>query len=433
MNQIFLKPDRASLVTCKPDPAHEKMVRDALAYLVFKAPFFSHLFYNEMSLRYVPADSPIPYAATDSYSIFLNMPRMIEAGMGVIKQLAFVLAHEVSHRVFDDLIMMAKFKEIGEVPRWGGGKPLPYQHERMNVAQDLRINPMLIKAGIGEMPKIGLLDKGMSAEGLESAVEIYSKLPQSRSGGVGGQSGQSGQSGHGGFDIHLDAPANADSPAEQSRRKQAIVAAAEAARAAGKGDLPGALGILLGDILEPKVSWNEFLRALMFRAAGDPAYDWRYLDKRLLVRPDPMYFARQAHQGCGEVVIAIDTSGSVYGKTDEFLAEAGGILRDLNPSRLIVIWCDAAVGMVQDLEDIDDVSDVKADFEAQGGATGGGGTDFNPVFDMVTEMGLQPDMLVYLTDTYGSFPAHEPDYPVIWGSIVKSPHVPWGQVVEIDV
>jgi predicted metal-dependent peptidase len=78
------------------------------------------------------------------------------------------------------------------------------------------------------------------------------------------------------------------------------------------------------------------------------------------------------------------------------------------------------------------LAEVKADIDMFG-IEGGGGTSFVPVFDRIHEDGIQPDMLVYLTDTYGSFPAQEPDYKVIWGSIVPNPRVPFGQVVEVEI
>ena len=45
------------------------------------------------------------------------------------------------------------------------------------------------------------------------------------------------------------------------------------------------------------------------------------------------------------------------------------------------------------------------------------------------EQGLQPDMLVYITDTYGTFPTNAPDYPVIWCSICDGVTVPWGELI----
>ena len=127
-----------------------------------------------------------------------------------------------------------------------------------------------------------------------------------------------------------------------------------------------------------------------------------------------MYFARQAHMGAGTVVIGYDTSGSCVNPDvqQRFFSEMAGIVADLNPEQLIVIWCDAAVQRVDELEEPEDLEELRADINSLGGAPGGGGTDFRPVFREIEERDLIPDMVVYLTDTYGSFPDHEPDYPV---------------------
>ena len=98
-----------------------------------------------------------------------------------------------------------------------------------------------------------------------------------------------------------------------------------------------------------------------------------------------------------------------------------------------MIWCDAKVQRVDELDEPEDLEELRADINRQGGAPGGGGTDFRPVFEEIEKRGIQPDMLVYLTDTYGSFPTQEPDYPVIWASVIKSPRVPWGDVVEVEL
>ena len=47
--------------------------------------------------------------------------------------------------------------------------------------------------------------------------------------------------------------------------------------------------------------------------------------------------------------------------------------------------------------------------------TGGGGTDFRPVFRYVDEHPeLEPNLLIYFTDGYGDYPDRAPAYPVMW-------------------
>lgn len=109
-----------------------------------------------------------------------------------------------------------------------------------------------------------------------------------------------------------------------------------------------------------------------------------------------------------------------------FLAEVAGILEEIKPKRLLMMWCDAKVHRVDECDDAGDLNTIRAK-----GAPGGGGTAFEPVFDRIKKEGLEPECLVYLTDGMGSFPHQQPSYPVIWGNIYKGSKYPWGDVVDI--
>ena len=75
-----------------------------------------------------------------------------------------------------------------------------------------------------------------------------------------------------------------------------------------------------------------------------------------------------------------------------------------------MIQCDAAVGAV---ETFDDASPF--DPNRKWKTTGGGGTDFRPVFRYVDEHpGLDPALLIYFTDGCGAYPDRAPSYPVMW-------------------
>lgn len=428
---------RLAAARAKLTPAQEKFLGDARSYMILRAPFWAHYLYNEMELWPITPGAVPSIAATDSHKIFVDVETMMAGGMN-IKHCAFVLAHEVCHGFLDDLLISVKWRADEQV-EVEPGVFLPYDPKLMNMAMDYRINAMLVTAKIGDMPTgmfQGLYDPNISREGMESCVEIYKKLYQ-QSGGRGGQGSQPGDDGsgqgHGGFDVHLEPGQKQVEALGSGKRVQAIAAAVEAHKAGGQGELPGALQRLVGELLDPKVPWQDHLRATMQRAAGDPSYDWRYLEKRLMVRNPPMYFARQSHLGCGTIVVAGDTSGSI---TDSmlraFMSEIGGIINDLNPARVVVLWCDADVHNVHDMDDPTDIQDL-LDLVERDPIQGGGGTRFEPVFDWVAdELGEEPDMLVYLTDLYGSFPQQEPDYPVIWGSI-SGATPPWGEVVDVEI
>jgi predicted metal-dependent peptidase len=63
--------------------------------------------------------------------------------------------------------------------------------------------------------------------------------------------------------------------------------------------------------------------------------------------------------------------------------------------------------------------------------SGGGGTDFQPVFEWVAKEQLNPDLLVYFTDAEGQFPEREPAYPVAW--LVKGKaRTPFGIRIQLN-
>jgi VWA-like domain (DUF2201)/Putative metallopeptidase domain len=411
---------RAPLRVHKPSREEDNYIRNGVAFLNMTFPLCSNIFYGEMDLKYT---HDVPWAATDSHDIFFNARACMAAGWDV-EEVAFVIAHEGFHYILADLIQAMGWRAMGYVIIDNHGGTLPYVHSIMNRAQDYRINAMLIEGKVGRMPKIGLYDPAISLVGMESCIEIYAKLYHKYGeGGLGD-----------GFDIHIE-PTDEMVKEEQGmgsiRRAQAIAAAVQAAEASGMGTLPSAIRRMIGEILDPKVKWQDHLKATMQRAAGEPRHDWSKVNKRLISRPERIVFARKSNYGCGAVVVGWDTSGSTHSFQDIFFSEMAGIVADLNPTELIVIRCDAAVHNVDRLEDPTDLNDYRKQVNDDG-VGGGGGTRFEPVFQYIKDNHIEPDMVVYLTDTMGSFPKEEPSYPVIWASILRGRKVPFGHLVEIE-
>lgn len=139
-----------------------------------------------------------------------------------------------------------------------------------------------------------------------------------------------------------------------------------------------------------------------------------------------VWVPKRSGHGCGDVVVAVDTSGSIGDKElNLFFGCMSGILADAKPKRLVVIWCDAKVHRVDEVEDAADLDALR-----HKGAPGNGGTDFRPPFIEVEKMGLTPDAFVYLTDMYGPFPAEAPSYPVIWAKLTDS-EAPFGEQIRL--
>ena len=186
-----------------------------------------------------------------------------------------------------------------------------------------------------------------------------------------------------------------------------------------QGDLPADIDRFFTLRMGDKVNWREEL----YRAIDRHYYDnYRMLppSKKLLYTG---IYLPSLYSDTLRLAIAIDSSGSV----DEtllstFMSEVSAILIHF-PSYIIdLIVCDAKVQSYKQITS-GDVLEVEV--------KGGGGTDFRPVFEMIENELDQPTLLLYFSDTKGSFPEFEPMYEVLW---VSSEHgeVPFGETIVID-
>jgi predicted metal-dependent peptidase len=107
------------------------------------------------------------------------------------------------------------------------------------------------------------------------------------------------------------------------------------------------------------------------------------------------------------------------------MGHAGIIIDDVKPRELLIAQCD---------DQIHEWRYVQSGAELPRKVLGGGGTSFVPVFERIEQEQLQPDVLLYFTDMYGTFPSKPPPYPVIWASITESiKTAPFGEVIYIPL
>lgn len=413
---------------CALTPAQEKLWSDTRVALLWHCPAFSHILYtmldNANSKHVAMFTKDVPIAATDGSNLLLNPDTFFKYNLN---ERIFICAHEIMHCIWNHCGLMHSFLRRGKVS-FPDGTELPYDQETMNVATDLVINDALIEGKVGTYNKDWLHDKNY-ATSADSAIDAYRKVFKQKQGGGKGGNGPGGK----GFDEHLAPgtsqgkdPTTAAGQRNEVEWQTQIAAAAAAARAQGK--MPAGLDRLFGEILNPAVDWKDKIAALFARKVGSGSYNWKRADRRLIVRD--IYAPGRSGFGAGTVVIGVDTSGSIGAKElDMFFAEMAGILEDVKPQRLVIMWCDAQVHRVDEAEEPGDLNVIR-----HKGAPGGGGTAFEPVFKEVADMGITPDALVYLTDGYGSFPnPKDVPYTVIWGNISPPGVVkyPFGDVVDV--
>lgn len=440
---------KASYPEVKLDPQQNRLWSETLAAINWIAPGFTHLLYTMLNQK---GDTTVALfteampegcdAATDGTQILLKPSLFFKL---TLMKRVFTVCHEIGHCTADHCGMGYMMKKRGYM--LVKNKQVPYDPMFANVIQDYIINDMLIEAKFGEFDKNWLHDTTI-ADYKSDWVDVYAKhYKQKKGGGQGsGQGSGTGNDpgdcsgngptpmGQGQFDQHLDpgtsAGLNPDDapPRNQQEWQQAVAGALAVARAQGKA--PAAFEMFFGNMLEPKVDWTEHLKSLIARKVGSGGYDFRKPDRRLIVR-DIVAPGRTGF-GAGLVVIGMDSSGSIYADPkliDRWMGELTGIMEDVRPREVHVVWCDSIVQRVDELTDPSDIDQVR-----HKGAKGGGGTSFEPVFEYIEKNDLTPDCLLYLTDGDGSFPKEQPRYAVIWGDITNSPSkYPWGDVVQVPV
>jgi predicted metal-dependent peptidase len=354
-----------------------------------------------------------------------------------------VFVHELMH------------PSMGHLERLGGR-----DFEMFNVACDHAINLILLDGGF-TLPEDRLADERFRAM---SAEEIYSVLmrerkerksnPQSdgsgKSGGSGGTgapsspsagnqskppAGKDGDSGEGDkpknvggcgvFDVPKDdqgKPATRREIEEEAREWQIAVNQAVAA-AKRAGELPGYLETIVGELREPVVSWREQLKRFVSSSVKQD-YTWSPPNRRHVAAG--MYLPGIKSDGVGEMVFAIDTSGSMDEEAlQQALDELNGIIEDVQPETVHVIQCDTRINHYEAVS--------ASDYPLTLNAKGRGGTNFVPVFDEVARLGIAPICLVYFTDLCCNWFPDAPDYPVLWakqpGSGASTP--PFGEVIHV--
>lgn len=347
-----------------------------------------HFFFGRLAL-YLKAvqDDSIPTLAVDGKHLFYNTQFFLDLPRPLQKS---AIAHEVMHCVMQHIL-----RRKGRDPQlW-------------NKAGDYAINRVLRDSGfkLGD----GWLDSkafdGMSAE------EIYDLLKQQGDGSGQGQ-------GEALCDIRDAADEGSDADLTSTKQEWAINVAQVAMEAKRHGVLPASMQRFVEELTTNKVPWREVLQRFISERARDD-YSW--------ARPNRMFVAAGAYlpamysENMGPIDVVIDTSGSIGpAELNEFGAEIKAIVAAVRPSRLRVIYADAAVNRVDVFEQGDEV-----EFHV----VGGGGTDFRPAIALAEEE--PPVALVYLTDMYGSFPGEAPDFPVLWCA-TSDVVGPFGETVRME-
>ncbi len=352
----------------------EDYLRHAKIDLMSKSVFLSTIC---LSLKHTFTDS-IPTAATDGLSIIYNPKFFSEL---TAAERSGLLAHEVWHVAFNHLT------------RVGNRDRLVW-----NYAGDYVINLMLKNAGY-TIPQGGLLDEKYADMATE---EIYELIKDDQENEHGGSNYVS--------DL-LDPPPGQNAKEVSSKITDVIVRAQLQSRISGKdkGEIPGEISRAIDELINPKLPWNEILMRFLSDMVKDD-YTWSRPSKRFFPHH---YLPSQHSPTIGEIVVAIDTSGSVsVEELKEMLSEVESIRETFKPEKLTILDCDSKIHNEFKIDKYDNILDLQF--------KGNGGTSFQPVIDYCDKR--SPEVLIYFTDLYADDVEPVGDYPILW--ICTSNHTP---------
>ena len=376
----YIHSKKLGAVMSHQDPIIDKIIV-ARVGLLLRHPFFGNL---ATRLKIQEGTEWLPTAATDGRTIYFNRKFFEPLS---IKQVEFVIAHEILHNVFDHM------------SRREGRKP-----DIFNIAADYCVNGQLVRDGIGEHNIEGIKifhDKkyyGMGAE--EIYDKIYDEMDEEQLKALGQL-----------LDEHIDWGEDSKDGSGRPKyskeelkqiRDEMREATMQAAQAAGAGNTPANIQRMIKELTEPKMNWREIIRQQIQSTIKD---DFSFM------RPN----RKGWHMGAIlpgtnfketiDICVSIDMSGSIgEDQARDFLSEIKGIMQEYQDFN-IKVWCfDTSVYNEADfngysMDEFDEYVPV-----------GGGGTEFDANWEYMKENDINPKKFIMFTDGYPWGSWGDPDY-----------------------
>jgi predicted metal-dependent peptidase len=362
----------------------------AKSILVLDHPFFASLLLKYDMVERKDMQSIL---AIDAHGqIYYNAKRCEELS---VPQLVWGLSHEVLHKVG----MHATRRGNRDPKKW-------------NEACDGWVNDTLNDAKVGETIPDTVNMPGSRDKTVDEIYNYLMEQQQQPNGGGGKGQGEGNGDGDGSGDPMGDdlIDSEGDDVSEEEMRQmetQMKIDVAQAANAAKmKGKLPGALERFADEFINVKTPWYDLLERFMTSKIKIDQ-SWKRPNRRFMHAG--LYLPVIDSIGTmGEVVIGVDTSGSVgQEELNEFSGHVNRILEQCNPKKAYVVYCDSEVVHVDEF--------TPEEFPIKLKPHGGGGTDMREIVNWTKKHADEAECLIILTDNYTPFPTEEV-VPTIWAS-----------------
>ena len=359
--------------------ARERLVT-ARINLLMKHSFFGNL---ATRLQLVNADEWCPTAATDGKYFYYNSRFIM-----MLKQaeVVFLVAHEVLHVVYDHM------------DRRGDRDP-----QLWNIADDYCVNADLKKHRVGEfittvpclydhkyadMPAEEVYDILYENAEKISIDQLAEMLLDEHLEGEGEGSGE----GEGEGEEGKKGPVKMSKEEKDQLKQEIKEAILNSAQAAGAGNTPAGVQRMIKQFTNPVMPWSDLINTNLTSTMSND-YSFQRVSRRSwhmdAILPGMIP---------GEMIdvdIFLDMSGSIgYDQGTAFLSEVKAIMETFTNYVLRVHCFDTQVYNYAEFtsDNLDDIEEYEI--------MGGGGTDFDCIFNYLKDEGRVPNRLIVFTDGY---------------------------------
>lgn len=273
-----------------------------------------------------------------------------------------------------------------------------------NIAMDYVVNDIIVEIG-KKHPDLVRLPNGCFYDPMFtgwSVRRVYEYLKKECEGGKGGGRPQES------FDNHDDAEIDGMTPEEiEGLGKEIDEAIHQGGILAGK--FGAKIPRVIKDLMQPEIDWREVLQDFWTaHVRGSDEFTWRRFNKHRLA--DDYYLPSSINESIGEVILAIDTSGSI---NNEDIAKVASRIQELcdtlPPERIRILWWDTEVHGEQVFEG--NYSNIASLLKPMGG----GGTEASCVSRYINKQGLNADCMIVFTDGHLEQDVNwQTNIPTVW-------------------
>ena len=395
--------------------ARERLVTARIG-LLLRHSFFGNL---ATRMKLINADEWCGTAATDGQKFYYNSRFIM---MLKPKEVEFLVGHEVLHVVYDHM-----------------GRRNNRDPQIWNIADDYAVNADLKRHKVGQfITTVGCLYEqkydGKPAEEIYDdlmknvqKISVEDLIDQMLDDHLDGDEDEGEADGDGDGDGKGKSKRPRMSQEEKDRVrqevKQAIISAAQSAEA---GTLPKGVERLIRDTTNPQMPWRELIQTNLTSCIRTD-YSWARPSRRSWHMDAIMPGMTPGEEI--DVVVTLDMSGSISNKQAQaFLSEVGGMMNAFDGYKVHIFCFDTRTYNPQDFSS--ENMDLIENYEPMGG----GGTDFDCIFEYLKENAIEPKRLIVFTDGYPCGSWGDADYCdttwIIHGD--PNPNPPFGTFALYD-